>query len=190
MKYKLRTLAPAVLLLCAAALPAAATPILSADGSLMSGLDVAGTLYDVHFGDTISTNWHLTEPDWPQFTTDLTLALVSALDELGTVGSDISGCTADECILFVADRFVTASNFGVFWYDSNPAFFDGQTWGVSLDTASLARFLWGPHTPTPADLPNLTLVNVVPNANPVPVPATAGLIGLAITLLASGRKRR
>jgi hypothetical protein len=188
MKNKFERIILFVTLLFAAAMPATAWPILSADGSLLSGLDVDGVSYDVHFGDTIPMNWDLLNPDWYQFVPVLNLALANALNGLGAVGSDISGCQSNACTLFIADSLFIAPMLGYAYYDRNPAIFDGSSWAVSSNQVSLGSAS-GPPQPDPATTSTLTLATITRSVQ-VPEPAMLSLIGLGTVVLAFRRKRQ
>lgn len=82
--------------------PAVAVPMLSADNSVLSGVEVDGVLYDVTFGDDVIRDvysWDLVqEPGWADFSISMITAIVLALNSLTdpVAGPDIPGCGAND----------------------------------------------------------------------------------------------
>lgn len=105
----------------------AAGPILSADGSLLTGLDVNGTLYDVEFLDGVISEVFpadlVTAPGWYELAGSVTAALYGALYDMGLNDNEaIRGCKdnpgipgfvgPDICILFTPDKLISGDMWG------------------------------------------------------------------------------
>lgn len=90
--------------------PALADSSLSADGAILSNVEVEGILYDVHFGDGVINQAYpledITRPAWSDFAAS---AANAVLDVLGRQfrflePADINGCTVSSCELFIPLR--------------------------------------------------------------------------------------
>lgn len=138
-----------------------AGPILSVDGSLLTGLDVNGTLYDVEFLDGIVSEVfpkHLvTAPGWYEMVGDLTAALYDALLNMGINDNKaFRGCNdnpgipgfigPDVCMIITPDKYEFSDPYEIWRADnivvvnSNGTFYTPPPYGAGLlgtdDTAS------------------------------------------------------
>ncbi|CAA0114183.1 Uncharacterised protein [Halioglobus japonicus] len=109
-------------------LTAVAAPILSADGSTLSNLDVNGTLYDVSFGDGVISDLfpasEVSSPGWYSLAGDVTAAIYEALfnitpliDHTALLGCEdgpgIPGYVGPEvCIVLTPDKLVHWGQWG------------------------------------------------------------------------------
>jgi hypothetical protein len=89
---------------------AIAVPLLSEDGSILTGLSVNGRLYDVMFGDGIVGEVYegiVFDDDREREANAVSSALLSYLQTTSRTGLSIAGCVAtdrrDRCILFNPD---------------------------------------------------------------------------------------
>tara|TARA_R110002072_G_scaffold20493_2_gene74233 strand:+ start:542 stop:1618 length:1077 start_codon:yes stop_codon:yes gene_type:complete len=107
--------------LCTFVLSAYSEPNLSPDGSLLSGVNVNGTIYNVKFSDGIVgeawTAEQVTSPGWSEFAYHLKRAVASTLNSLTPIPApySISGCIdARVCNLWLPDKYLDRSNGGSF----------------------------------------------------------------------------
>ena len=105
------------------ATPASALPILSADGSLLSGVVANGETYDVRFGDAVLGSIYsaatVGAAGWFDLANAVKEGIVDALSMLSPAASagDISGCTAGAtivgidvgCIILIPDILDSSS---------------------------------------------------------------------------------
>ncbi|MEZ5571549.1 MAG: hypothetical protein R3E64_05940 [Halioglobus sp.] len=109
--------------------PLQAMPMLSADGSLLTGVIVQGEAYDVNFGDAILGDIYPSSvvggADWFSFANAMKQGILNALLLLpdSLVGGDINGCEAGAvigpfevgCIILIPDLLFLSTgtpNFG------------------------------------------------------------------------------
>jgi len=124
----------ALSLLLGAFLPlnAGAVPILSSDGSLLSGVEVNGQLYDVVFGDAVLGDIYpldfVSQPGWSDLANALKQGIVNALNALATLPlpGDINGCDGtvfngvDGCLMLIPDAVLNTAQ-GLLLSDTNAA---------------------------------------------------------------------
>ncbi len=163
-----------------------AMPILSADGSSLTGVDVGGTLYDVSFGDGIVVIVYADvtfDAAREAEANAVSAAIAAALNSIGGIAPDmIAGCSAPGiCFLFNPNTY---DNVLDGYEDDNPIRGAPGTW-----TQSTTDYFLDSGTPTSV-LPDTTLVTYRPQDASIPVPAPIILIGLGLGLLVGGRAAR
>ncbi len=104
-----------------------AGPILSADGSMLTGLDVNGTLYDIEFLDGIVSEVFpielVTAPGWYELAGSVTAALYDSLASMGMNDNEaFRGCKdspgipgfigPDICIILTPDKVISGNSWG------------------------------------------------------------------------------
>lgn len=165
----------------------AAMPVLSPDGSLLTGVDVGGTIYDVTFGDGVVGDVYASvtfDAAREAEANAVSAALVAALNGLGVVDpGSIAGCSgAPLCILFTPDRFTGGTlafrdDMSALGSTSGPTVWtnipDTAAIGASIDTSSNTSF---------------TLVTF--RQAEVPIPATVALFCLGLVGLGMNRRQR
>lgn len=148
---------------------ASAAPVLSADGSMLSGLDVNGTLYDIEFIDGVVSEVfpidQVLAPGWYDLAGSVTAALYNALADIGLSDNEaIRGCKdnpgipgfigpniclivtpdkLDSVDVWGADNLVVVNSTGTYY--TPPPYGAGisgyaDTADPSLDYLTLARF--------------------------------------------------
>jgi len=186
----MKTIVKIVLIVCLAkASSAFALPMLSADGSTLTGVAAGGSFYDVMFGDgfpgTVLAGTTFDEARRAEAHI-LSGAIVSALAAIGGVApSDINGCGdgVTTCNLINPEATFRVKFLTVF-ADNTAAVLTqaGPTLGGNLSVTSF--------TDT-TDVADTTLVTYRLSENQsVPVPATLALSLLGLGALCLGRSRR
>jgi hypothetical protein len=160
------------------ATPSLAVPILSADGSILTAVDVDGTLYDVMFGDgPVDEVFADVTFDAARetITHEITVATIEALNIIGGVApDDIAGCRNTQiCNLFNPDSFGDSAG-GPAYIDNHVA--TGRDPADPWHTQRIISVLTG------FDTANSSFVTLLTYslAAPVSVPATLGLFGLGL----------
>ncbi len=190
---RLQTLTLLTLICLFQATPSMAMPVLSPDGSLLSGLIVEGYgVYDVSIGDS------LTGALFSGITFDagraaeanaVSFALATALQSLGVAPDDVAGCSdAASCGIFIPDQQVFPffdPDSSVLWFlDAGPAstdqFFSPDEW----TSGSSIEFFRHPAFDS-ATSPYDTNGWYERRSTAVPVPTSILLIVLGLALLAA-----
>jgi hypothetical protein len=187
---------------CLIPLKAFTYPMLSDDGSLLTGVLVNGQLYDVTFGDAVLGDIFSSPPVGTQAWWDLANAvkqgIVEALNALPVLPlpADIMGCTgappiapfdpAPNCVILIPDQisFINGAD--------NTGF--GDHLGVLVSAAGTGAFrsivssgFWVPAAFDTSPWGQLTFAQFQPAA--VEVPAPGSLYLMALALLAMGWRR-
>lgn len=184
MKNQLRLLTLAILFQAASSW---AMPMLSADGSSLTSIDVGGTLYDVMFGDGVVGDVFAGvtfDAAREAEANAVSVAITDALNVLGAVNTDIAGCEEDpggrQCLIFNPDSTPVP---GGFLDRRAAATFLGRPWvqvfpinqADSSDTSSV-RFL-------------TLAVYERQEVSAVPAPVTLLLFGLGLAGLGFSRRK-
>lgn len=109
-----------LLLVCVVPFNAMAIPILSSDGSLLSGVEVGGQLYDVTFGDAVLGDIYplslVGEPGWSDLANAMKQGIVNALNALPTLPlpDAINGCdgrmtNVAGCLMLIPDAVINTT---------------------------------------------------------------------------------
>lgn len=180
----------AIMVLALAPTAAMALPILSADGSTLTGVEVAGFgTYDVMFGDGIVGDVYAGVTFDAARETEANAVsdgIVDALSALGIVDpAAIAGCDGTSpigCLLFNPERAQRNEPFQLL--DLNTASIT-PTQGPKVSDLALIR---SPTDDTEASV-GTTLVTYAPASVSVPTPAPQLLIGLGLALLVVRRRQ-
>ena len=188
MKSKLRLLILAAFFHATSSM---AIPMLSADGSSLTGVNVGGTIYDVMFGDGIVGDVYAGvtfDATRRQEAVVVSASIGAALNALGISGSNIlSGCEgvtgSITCTIFLAswDRIAFAGDL----YSE-----DSIDYRPTPGSWSTGRGIGlGPLDDTTGD-ENLTMATYRLAETAVPAPATLALFGLGLAGLGFSRRKR
>ncbi len=172
-----------------------ATPILSNDGSTLSGLDVNGVAYDIEFLDGVVSDIfpaaQVLAPGWYDLAGSVSAALYTALAAMGLNDNEaIRGCEDNPgipgyvgpniCIIVTPDKLDTPDTWGadnVVVVNENGTFIAPPPYGAGIggdaDTSATGF---------------LTLARFSPAGAPVPAPGSL-LLALSGLLLVALRRR-
>ncbi|MEZ5571219.1 MAG: hypothetical protein R3E64_04270 [Halioglobus sp.] len=165
-----------------------AYPMLSADGSLLTGVEAGGQLYDVMFGDAVLGDIYpasvVGQPGWFDLANAIKQGIVDALNALPILPTpgDIQGCDGvvaqgwpPGCLILIPDQLF-GSGPSVRFGDSNAA-------GLSPTEArrdSVTRIITVLDTYDTSDYGQLTFAQFRLAHTDIPVPGSLTLIMLAL----------
>lgn len=168
-----------------------AMPMLSSDGTLLTGVQYAGELYNVTFGDGVIGDLYpqsvLEAPGWFDLANGIKQGIVDALNALPVLplAADISGCDGSEfagvfgCLILIPDTLVPSGG-GELYSDVNAAGLDANG-ARRTSITSLLPVAPGYDTSANGDLAGLTTFAQFQLASAtVPTPGSLGLIVLAL----------
>ncbi|MCR9107138.1 MAG: hypothetical protein NXI15_17745 [Gammaproteobacteria bacterium] len=179
--------------------PAAALPILSADGSLLTGVIANGETFEVIIGDAVLGDIYpastVGQPGWFDLADSIKQGIVEALDMLLTPASagDINGCTAGAtvfgidlgCIILIPD-LLDLSSVTPHFRDTNAA----QITAAGLVTRSTISNLIAVEAELDTGgFGNLTFAQFRRVDSTVPVPSTLLLLIAGTAALVRFRSR-
>ena len=181
--------------------PAArAVPILSADGSLLSGVDVPGYgLYDIALGDGLTSDVFggVTFDSARRAEADaVSTAVASALFDLSAAASSIAGCEGAVCYIFIPDRLESPGfsplPVGTWYADDgivlkDPQWYGGEWVSPTPPSISAYRFELFDSASSPFDTIGQYARR---SAVAVPAPWALTVFGVALLWLRAGRTRR
>ncbi|CAA0125019.1 Uncharacterised protein [Halioglobus japonicus] len=200
----MRKPATAITLIIIFMLPIQATalPILSADGSLLTGVLVNEQLYDVTFGDAVIGEAYplsvIRSFGWFDFANAMKQGIVDALNALPSLPSpaDINGCDGsvfiiDVCLLIIPDGYRP----GVLYSDNIPRYLDRNAAALRPDGAE--RFDLSVNGALPANQDtagdfiagNLTIAQFGLASTKVPAPSSLALFVSALLLMVRAQSR-
>lgn len=188
-------LSVALLLLCFSG-KTAAIPMLSADGSELSEVNVGGVLYDVTFGDGVASTFYpislVNSTGWFDFAHALTTGIVDALNSLASFPDydDIAGCNFDSnaslltntCLVIIPDT-VSA---GLFFAESVTSVFGGAATNSSISAAIGVSVGTDTGSNSFATLATFRLTNP---STTVPLPATVPMVLVSLLMLVLFRRK-
>lgn len=195
------------LLLACSMLPlrAMAMPMLSSDGSLLTGVVVGDKVYEVTFGDGVIGDFYplsvVEQPGWFDLVDGIKDGIVEAFTALGvTVDTNIRGCDdgtlfgTRACIPLIPDTVTIRDTSGLpVLIDSNSVLVGtvlgngGPTTASRLRLSAASPWLLTDDTavdgPTQGRAKSVTLARFRLTSNSVPVPGSLGLLALSLLLL-------
>lgn len=149
-----------------------AMPILSADGSVLTGVYVDGILYDVTFREGVIEEVYsdiIFDSAYEAEANAVSSAIAEGLNLVGVpLAGDIAGCENPICLLFVPDQFISPSVY----IDNNFASRHGFEWATGASN-------WGfSGSQDSGSLSFLTLVTF--KRQGIPTPATMALFAISL----------
>lgn len=182
---------------------AMAVPILSSDGSLLTGVLVGEHLYDVTFGDVVISEAYprsvIRSSGWFDFADAMKQGIVDALNALPSPPSpaDINGCDGsvfiiEGCLLIIPDDYIT----GAAYIDGIDRYLDSNAAAVIINGA--ARFDLSSVGAVPANQDTsegslagqLTIAQFSLASASVPVPGSLALFVSAMLLMVRAQSRK
>jgi|GWRWMinimDraft_6_1066014.scaffolds.fasta_scaffold09338_1 hypothetical protein len=163
-----------------------AIPMLTQNGSLLTGVEVNGILYDVTFSDGIVGELYppgLFTGEYKSLVSPLSDAVVSALNVLGTLPSGINGCTnVLSCTLFNPFDTFLPTGAGERQYVGDVYNYQNSHW--QRDTFAVMQI---PASDDLSTYPTITALRFSPSVV-VPTPATLTLLAFGLAAIGFSRK--